>query len=67
MRLAWWSSSVMGRPWKNAAGLFAAWRRSATAMRPKSSEVAPYSCMYRVANTAAHCAGVNSPNGDVQL
>ena len=54
-------------PKKNAAGLVAACRRSATAIRPKSSEVAPYWCMYRVANIPAHCAGVNRPNGDDQL
>ena len=45
MREAWWSSSVIGRPWNHAFGLVAACLRSATATRPKSSLVAPYSCM----------------------
>ena len=56
---------MTGRPWKKAAGLFAAWRRSATVIRPKSSEVAPLACMYRVAKIAAHWAGVTRPNGVV--
>ena len=45
IREAWWSSRVIGLPKKKASGLVAACRRSATATRPKSSEVAPYSCM----------------------
>ena len=45
IREAWWSSSVIGLPKKNAFGLVAACRRSATATTPKSAEVAPYSCM----------------------
>ncbi|MNY51571.1 hypothetical protein D3C86_1871710 [compost metagenome] len=40
-REAWCSSSVIGLPWKNACGLVAAKSRTATATRPKSSEVAP--------------------------
>ncbi len=66
MREAWWSASVMGRPWNQAAGLPAAWRRSATATRPKSSLVAPCSCMYRLANIATQWAGVRSPKGAYQ-
>ena len=63
IREAWWSSSVIGLPKKNASGLVAACRRSATATRPKSSDVAPYSCMYRRACIATVPAGVESPIG----
>ncbi len=44
-RDSWCSASVIGRPWNHACGLVAACARSITATRPKSSEVAPYSCM----------------------
>ena len=59
----WCSSSVIGLPWKKALGLFAACRRSATAMRPKSALVAPLTCMYRWAVIATNAAGVDSPCG----
>jgi hypothetical protein len=56
----------MGSPKKIASGLTAACLRSSTDTRPKSSEVAPYSCAYRWAMIATRCAGVVMPNGRYQ-
>ncbi len=57
------SASVIGLPWKYAAGFVAAYFRSTTATRPNASGVSPYLCRYRCAAIATHDAGVSSPNG----
>jgi hypothetical protein len=51
----------MGFSKNHAFGLVAACFRSATEIRPKSSEVIPYSCIARRAFIATQEAGVSSP------
>ena len=62
-RDSWCSASVTGRSKNHAFGLLAACLRSATVTRPKSSLVAPDTCMYRRAIIATIAAGVARPIG----